>query len=177
MKPRGARVIVAATIAATMLVLGGCAVGTTDSKLPIYEEAAEALAEQIVDFIPVELAPSPALPRAEVRDGGPGTDAPTDAVWWQFEQSVELAAVSGASVDAAEAIAKGLIADGWDMRHVRDTEQGMRVAEGFRKSIDDDGWYIEITHVRYADPIGQRVEVIIVSPATVRGDAGEGAGL
>lgn len=170
MKRWGARAIAAATIVAAMVLLGGCSVGTTESKLPIYEQAADELAEQIIDFIPVELAAAPALPRAEVRDGGPGTDAPTDAVWWQFEQSVQLAAVEGASVDAAAAIAKGLEADGWDMRHVRDTEQGLRVAEGFRKRIDDDGWYVEITHVLYPDPVGQRIEVIIVSPATVRGD-------
>ena len=171
MKRGGARAMVVAAMAATMLMLGGCAVGTTETKLPVYEEAADELAEQIVGFIPVELEPAAAVPRAEIRDGGPGTDAPTDAVWWQFEQSVQLADVTGASVDAAAAIAQGVEADGWDMRHVRDTEQGLRVAEGFRKSIDDGGWYIEITHVRYPDPVGQRVEIIIVSPATVRGNA------
>ena len=165
-----ARTMAAVAIAATMVLLGGCAVGTTESKLVVYEEAADELAEQIIAFIPVELAAPPALPRAEVRDGGPGTDAPTDAVWWQFELEVQLAAVQGASTDAAAAIAQGLEADGWDMRHVRDTEQGLRVADGFRKSIDDESWYVEITHVRYPDPGGQHIEVIVVSPATVRGD-------
>lgn len=172
---RGARrmaALAAGVLAA--LLLGGCAAGVSESRIGVFEEVSDELAEQVIALVPTELAATPAPPYAEVRDGGPGADAPTDAVWWQREQDIQLAAQRGASVAAAEAITRGLVADGWDTRRVRETEQGLRVADGFRKSIDDDSWYIEMTFVRYADPASQRIELIIVSPATLRGEPGAG---
>lgn len=155
---------------AVALLLSGCVAGVGESRVAEYAEVGDELATQIVGFIPEPLDPLPALPFVEVRDGGPGVEAASDSVWWQYEQDIELAARAGASVEAAEEISRGLQADGWEVRRVRETEQGQRVADGFRRSLDDEGWYIEITYVRTPLPTAQRIELILVSPATVRGE-------
>lgn len=159
-----------AVSASAAMLLVGCSAGVSESRTASFHTAADALAEQVVALIPAELAPRPAPLLSEVRDGGPGAEAPTDAVWWQVEQNIQLAAEPGTSVSAAESITRGLQADGWDTRRVRETERGLRVAEGFRKSIDDESWYIEMTFVRHPEPASQRIELIIVSPATIRGE-------
>lgn len=159
-----------AVSASAAVLLVGCAPAVSESRTAVFQSATDALAEQIVALIPGELAPRPAPPIGEVRDGGPGAPSPTDAVWWQFEQDIQLAPEAGASVTAAESITRGLQADGWDTRRVRETERGLRVAEGFRKWVDGESWYIEMTFVRHPEPASQRIELIIVSPATVRGE-------
>ena len=161
---------VALLLAAT-LALGGCAAGAGESRVAAHEQTGEVIAAQVLELIPSELGAEPAAPFVEIRDGGPGFESEGDAVWWQYEQDLQLAAVPGASVAAAEAISAGLEADGWTMRRVRETERGDRVADGFRRGEADESWYIELTFVRYPEPTAQRLELIIVSPTTVRGAA------
>ncbi|HPZ34753.1 MAG: hypothetical protein R2732_01370 [Microbacteriaceae bacterium] len=172
--PRPARMWSAALLLAAALALGGCAAGTGESQVTAYEQQGEAVAARVLELIPTALGAQPAAPFAEVRDGGPGFESEGDAVWWQYEQDIQLAAVPGASAAAAEAIAAGLQSDGWTMRRVRETERGDRVADGFRRGDAGEGWYIELTSVRYPEPDAQRLELIIVSPTTVRGPAAPG---
>ncbi|MCB1297990.1 MAG: hypothetical protein KDB08_03310 [Microthrixaceae bacterium] len=169
--PRPRLALRIALLCAAALALGGCAAGAGESRVAAYEATGRELAEQVLEWIPPELGAVPAAPFVEVRDGGPGFESEGDAVWWQYEQDVQLAAVPGGSAAAAEAIAAGLQAEGWEMRRVRETEQGERIADGFRRSDAGEHWYIELTSVRYSEPSAQRLEVIIVSPTTVRGPA------
>ena len=168
------RALAVGALVSVSLVLGGCATGVAESRVAEFEGVGTELAAEIVGSIPAGLEAQPALALAEVRDGGPGIEAATDSVWWQYEQDIELVERDGASVEAAEEIARSLLADGWEMRRVRETEQGQRVADGFRRLVDDQGWYIELTYVRTSLPMAQRIELILVSPATVRGEAQTG---
>ena len=168
------RALAVGALVSVSLVLGGCATGVAESRVAEFEGVGTELAAEIVGSIPAGLEAQPALALAEVRDGGPGIEAATDSVWWQYEQDIELVERDGASVEAAEEIARSLQADGWEMRRVRETEQGQRVADGFRRLVDDQGWYIELTYMRTSLPMAQRIELILVSPATVRGEAQTG---
>ena len=168
------RALAVGALVSVSLVLGGCATGVAESRVAEFEGVGTELAAEIVGSIPAGLEAQPALALAEVRDGGPGIEAATDSVWWQYEQDIELVERDGASVEAAEEIARSLQADGWEMRRVREPVQGHRVADGFRRLVDDQGWYIELTYVRTSLPMAQRIELILVSPATVRGEAQTG---
>ena len=131
------RALAVGALVSVSLVLGGCATGVAESRVAEFEGVGTELAAEIVGSIPAGLEAQPALALAEGRDGGPGIEAATDSVWWQYEQDIELVERDGASVEAAEEIARSLQADGWEMRRVRETEQGQRVADGFRGLVDD----------------------------------------
>lgn len=164
------RRLAACAVAVFALLLSGCAGSVAQSRVTEYATDGHELVTQILASIPEELDAQPAPPMIEIRDGGPGIETAGDSVWWQYEQDVELAAEPEASERAAEAVTRALQADGWEVRRIRETEQGQRIADGFRRSVDDTGWYIELTFVRAPVPTAQRIELILVSPPTVRGE-------
>jgi hypothetical protein len=153
------------------LALGGCSM-TPQSRLDEYHAEADRLLEDTIALIPDDLAPAPGFSESEPRFGpAEGSAAASDPAWWQARESVNLAPQTDASADAAAAIAAGLESDGWRQSRVRETEGGDRIADGFRREVDGDQWYIEVTWVRTRPEMAEVVEVLVVSPQTVRGSA------
>lgn len=159
--------VVAAALFA--LALGGCSM-TPDSRLDEYRAEADRLLRDTVALIPDALAPQTGFSESEPRFGpAEGTAAASDPAWWQARESLNLTSQTDASADAAAAIAGTLASDGWRQSRVRETEGGARIADGFRREANGEEWYIEVTWVKTRPGMAEVVEVLVVSPQTVRG--------
>ncbi|MGX1703233.1 hypothetical protein [Microbacterium sp. NPDC055357] len=165
------RLIAVLATAALALTLGGCSM-TTTSRLDEYAAATDALMADTVAVIPTDLVDEVGFSESEPRYESPlGAGSAEDAAWWQALESIVLVSQSDASADAAAAITEHLVTDGWTTSRVRETDGGRRIADGFRREIDGGDWYIELTWVMTAPDKAEVVEVLVVSPQTVRGDA------
>ncbi|MDE0545174.1 hypothetical protein [Microbacterium sp. C7(2022)] len=144
----------------------------SESKLDEYHAEADRIVAETVALIPPELIDNVGFSESEPRSGAAilGTDDPNDPAWWQAREDLNLVSETDASADAAAAIASGLNADGWRESRVRMTQEGARIADGFRKDLDGEGWYIEVTWVMTRPDKAEVIEVLVVSPQTVRGD-------
>ena len=163
------RPLLAATVALFALVLGGCSM-TPESRLDEYQTEADRLLSETVALIPADLDPESGFSESEPRYlPTEGAASASDPAWWQARENLNLAAETDASADAAAAIAAGLTADGWRESTVRETEGGARITDGFRKDLDSGEWYIEVTWVQTRPEMAEVVEVLVVSPQTVRG--------
>lgn len=164
------RFALTAVLVALTITLGGCTM-TAESRLDEYHTEADLILAETVELIPAELVDNVGFAESEPRFGATeGTPAPSDPAWWQAYEGINLVATADASADAAEAIANGLGSDGWRDGRVRETEDGARIADGYRKEIDGANWYIEVTWVTTRAGKAEVIEVLVVSPQTVRGD-------
>lgn len=148
---------------------------TPESRLDQYHAEADRLLAETVAMIPEDLAPEPGFSESEPRYAeSEGAASASDPAWWQARESLNLASQTDASADAAASIAAGLTADDWRESRVRETEGGVRITDGYRKDLDDAEWYIEVTWVQTRPDMAEVVEVLVVSPQTVRGDDPDG---
>ena len=143
---------------------------TPESRLDEYQTEADRLLSETVAMIPADLDPESGFSESEPRyDPTEGAASASDPAWWQARDRLNLAAKTDASADAAAAIAAWLTADGWHESKVRETEGGDRITDGYRKELDGDEWYIEVTWVKTRPEKAEVIEVLVVSPYTVRG--------
>ena len=155
----------AGAVVLAALLLGGCAM-TAESRLDDYRAEAERLHERVVEEIPVELLADGAEPVSERRvESTSAEGAASDPAWWQVADTRQLIEDADASASAASAVDAYLVSEGWTAARVRETEGGQRLTDGYRR----DGWYVEVSHVEYPEGMAQRIEVLVVSPETVRG--------
>lgn len=163
------RIVAAVAVALFALALGGCSM-TPESRLDEYQTEADRLLSETVALIPADLDPESGFSESEPRYApAEGAASASDPAWWQARESLNLAAETDASADAAAAIAAGLTGDGWSESKVRETEGGARITDGYRKDLDGGEWYIEVTWVQTRPEMAEVVEVLVVSPQTVRG--------
>jgi hypothetical protein len=166
------RLLAVTAVTLLALLLGGCAM-TPQSRLDEYRIESERLTAEVLTFVPEDLLTDDIITESEPRYGEAVTvrERPGDPAWWQVRTYQTLVAEADASADAAAAIEAGLTADGWSHRRVRETDGGTRFAEGYsRDSSDGETWYIEVTWVLTAPEKAELLEVLVVSPPTVRGD-------
>lgn len=164
------RLVALAAVALLALALGGCSM-TSESRLDDYRTEADRLLRETVALIPEELAAESGFSESEPRFGPTeGPAAASDPAWWQARDTLNLAARTDAAADAAAAISAALTDDGWTASRVRETDGGARIADGFRKDLEGAQWYIEVTWVTSRPGKAEVVEVLVVSPQTVRGD-------
>lgn len=141
-----------------------------DSRLADYLTQAETLAGQVAAMAPQSPPAEIQTRAAESRIEKPfGEERPTDPAWAQARAFVTYGKASGASAAAGAAVAEQLEADGWTKRPVREVDDV--VTEGFRKDIDGSEWYVETAWSRPQDGMAQNLDILVVSPPTVRGDA------
>ncbi|UYK39714.1 hypothetical protein [Microbacterium terricola] len=147
---------------------------SADSRLDEYQAEAERLVEEVTQEIPDDLIDEVVITESEARYGETESaeELPSDPAHWQVYRAINLVSEDGASADAAARISRMLADDGWAESRVRETEDGRRIADGFRTTIDGGEWYLELTWVKSAPELAETIEVTIVSPPTVRGDAG-----
>lgn len=162
--------LIAAVIAVLALALGGCTM-QPDSRLDEYQVEAERIMADAVALIPEDLRTDVVVSESEPRFGPiEGAASPDQPAWWQVSEILQQVDETDASADAAAEISEGLAADGWEQSRVRETEQGARITDGFRRDIDGEQWYIEVTSVTTRPDKAEVVQLLVVSPTTVRGD-------
>ncbi|GAA5033874.1 hypothetical protein ACFQRL_15320 [Microbacterium fluvii] len=166
------RIVATAVAALLALTLGGCTM-QTDSKLDDFRVEAERLTDDLTAQIAADAIDEIVGTESQARYGDTNSaeQKPTDPAWWQVYRTINLVSEPDASATAASAISDHLAADGWTEERVRETEEGRRIADGFRKDTDDGQWYIEVTWVTTAPEMAETIELTVVSPETVRGDA------
>jgi hypothetical protein len=165
------RRLIAATLVALALALGGCTM-QPDSRLDEYHADADRIMAETVALIPEQLVAEVGFSESEPRFGPTeGAAAPGDPAWWQALESLVLENRADASADAAASVSSALTSDGWERSRVRETEGGTRITDGFRREIDGGEWYIELTWVTTEPERAEVVEILVVSPMTVRGDS------
>lgn len=152
-----------------VITLGGCAM-QPESRIDEFLTQSQRLAMETVGRAPAEPAGTVQDEGAEVRFGDTASaeEKPTDPAWAQARAGIQYGSQLGASETGAAAIAAGLVSDGWEQSRVRETSE-IEVTDGFRKSIDGDDWYVEMAWVRAAPGNVEWIEVLVVSPGTVRG--------
>lgn len=160
---------VAIAMAVIALVLGGCAM-QPESRLDEFLTQSEALALETAELAPQDPPGTIVEEGAEARTGDTSSaeDKPSDPAWAQARARVDYGVVSGVSEVAVGAISDSLTADGWTGSRVREIDG--QVTEGFRKTIDGGGWYVEVVWVRAAPELNESVKILVVSPDTTRGD-------
>ena len=165
------RTLAAAAVALLALLLGGCTM-ETPSRLEEYKTEAEALADDVLAMIPEGLIESTLDPRSGPRFGDTlqAGQRPNDPAWWEVQAFAHLVDEQDASADAAAAISEGMAADGWTEERVREIDDGTRITDGFRKEIDGEDWYIEVTWVVTQPEMAETIMITVVSPPTTRGD-------
>lgn len=169
------RPLAAAAVALLALLLAGCTMDAP-SRLDEFQVQAERLAAEVVAMIPADLiADDDPLTTSEPRFGETVTSGhrPGDPAWWEVRTWVVLVDEADASADAAEAISDGMAADGWTESRAREVDNGMRITDGFRKEIDGDDWYVEVTWVQTQPGQAETIMVTVISPPTTRGDSTE----
>lgn len=163
------KLAIATTMTLIALVLGGCAM-QAESRLDEFLTQSEALALETAQIAPQDTAGTIVEEGAEARIGDTSSAErkPSDPAWAQARARVDYGVVPGASEAAIGDISASLTADGWTEARVREVDG--QVTEGFRKTIDGDGWYIEVVWVRTAPELNESVKILVVSPPTTRGD-------
>lgn len=161
------RFVAIAALALATITLGGC-MSMEESRLDEFRDRSEQLMDELLDTIPADLAPETGLIDSAVRIGDTQSaeDKPSDPAWWQTSTAVNFANVTDASVTAAAVLAEHLTSDGWSQEHVRTSSDGESTADGFRH----DGWYVEVTRYETVAGKAELLQLLIVSPDTVRGD-------
>jgi hypothetical protein len=142
-----------------------------ESRLDDFRAEADRLLADTVANVPEDLISERAFSESEPRFGPTeGAAAPGDPAWWQAREDLNLIAETDASAHAFDAVSGYLSQEGWSQARVREVDGW--VTEGFRKELDSGGWYIEVTWVPSAPGLAEILGVLVVSPQTVRGDAG-----
>lgn len=142
-----------------------------ESRLDDFHAEADRLLADTVAVVPEDLIAQRAFSESEPRFGATeGAAAPGDPAWWQAREDLNLIAETDASASAFDAVSAYLSQEGWSQSRVREVDGW--VTEGFRKELDSGEWYIEVTWVPSAPGLAEILGVLVVSPQTVRGDAG-----
>lgn len=139
---------------------------SADSRLDEYRVEAERLSEQLAAAVPADLIEAEAIVESAVRHDV-GADAASPA-WWQVRRVMRLIEEQDASAVAAESVAAVLIGDGWDQSRVRESEEGRRIVDGYRK----DDWYVELTWITTEPGMAEAFSTLVVSPTTTLGAGG-----
>lgn len=168
------RLTALAMTALIALALGGCAM-QTESRLDDYLAESQRMAVETAELVPDEPAAEVVDRGSEPRFGDTQTaeQKPSDPAWAQARSRIEWsdAAPAGTSEAGAGAIAQALGDDGWSESRVRETSEGARVTDGFRKEVDGEDWYIEVAWTTPDSGLAEAVDILVVSPATTRGDS------
>ncbi|MGO1316938.1 MAG: hypothetical protein ACTMIR_07875 [Cellulomonadaceae bacterium] len=156
-------------ITALALVLGGCAVS---SKLPEYKTETERLHAELVEQLPDGITASEPSITSEAGYGtesGRGDTASSPA-YWQITDLRNLIDEAGSSERAFTALSQHLTENGWTYRRVRGDDESGDVADGFRRTDQDDAsWYVEVRWAKAAPDMAETLDIVIVSPMTTRG--------
>lgn len=142
------------------------------SRLDEYRAEVDRIMADTVALVPAELVAEVGFSESEPRFG-PTEAAPaaSDPAWWQALESLVLVDETDASADAAAVVRDALTSDGWTPSRVRETEGGIRITDGYRTEREGGEWYIELTWVATAPGRAEVLEVLVVSPMTVRGES------
>jgi hypothetical protein len=93
----------------------------------------------------------------------------SDPAWWQVRSYLVLDSAAGTSADAAATVRDALVAEGWSSDQVRVIDERL-ITDGFRKTIDDASWYIEVDWNKSAEGKAETLSLLVVTPTTTRGD-------
>lgn len=142
------------------------------SRLDEYHAETDRIMADVMALVPADLISDVGFSESEPRFGPTeSTASPSDAAWWQALESLNLVDQPDASANAAAAVSEALVADGWQQSRVRETQGGVRIADGYRTEMGDGEWYIELTWVKTQPERAEVLEILVVSPMTVRGDS------
>lgn len=151
---------------ASVGLIGGCAV-SADSRLDEFQAEGEAISQQIVEAVPVEV----------IAEGSPRTESkgrlapsmgqtPRTPAWWEVNTSVNIVNEPAASETAATAVGSALVDDGWVKAEERGSSDPVYKSDEYRR----DGWYVAVGWIRSEPGTVESLRVLVVSPDTVRGD-------
>lgn len=165
------RMLVAAFAVVLAVALGGCTMQPA-SRLDEYHAETDRIMADVMALVPADLISDVGFSESEPRFGPTeSTASPSDPAWWQALESLNLVDQPDASANAAAAVSEALVADGWQQSRVRETQGGVRIADGYRTEMGDGEWYIELTWVKTQPERAEVLEILVVSPMTVRGDS------